>query len=52
MRRKNGNNKDKSYEEIRHRICRRNKIETKESDNVQMPKRFILLRTSTIFVIT
>lgn len=52
MRHKNKKNKDKSYEAIRHRICRRNKIETKESDNVWLQKCIILLRTSAIFVIT
>lgn len=52
MRCKNEKNKDKRYEEIRHRICRGNKIETKESDNVQVTKCIILLRTRTIIVIT
>lgn len=52
MRQKNEKNKDKSYEEIKHRICRRNKIEANESDNVWVPKYITLLRTSTIFVFT
>lgn len=52
MRYKNEKDKDKSYEEIRHRICKRNKIERKESDNVWVSKCIILLKTSAIYVIT